>query len=357
MEDIFMEKTIEQEKRIRALKTVHRIWTVLCFLFAVLAILLLIGAVVTLIMAGGAEENETLLYILTGSFAGGAVAFSAAAVGSGQLARRASARELDFRERCDSENSFFVGDGTLATFEEGFLRIHSELRDGKEEIRVPYADMRFFSVCTRKRPREKGSWTVALEIPARYLTKTGRDAADGRPALVQTDGKERLYACLEAFGLELLGEKPPRGEKPASGKFTRTLRCSLPNAGRRRQSLMFIGLGGVFIVAGVLVAVFLNLSVGVVLAMVGVVALGRSVLSFLRAKATLAVYREGVYWQDSTRTDSVFLKWEEIQLVRSTEREGTPCLEIVCAYGAYHFPNPAGVYEYIKEHFPEKCRE
>lgn len=352
-----MEKPIDREKQKSALKRACRVLAVASFVAALLAILLLVGAVITLIMAGRTDADEALLYILCGSFVGGACLSAAAAVFAGTRGRRANERELDFRELCDGENSFFVGDGTLATFEEGSLRIHAEVDTGKEDIRVPYGEMRFFSVCSRTRPRERGKWSVALEIPARYLTKTGRDAEDGKPALVETNGKERLYACLEAHNLELLGEKPPRGdEKPKNKKFTRTVKCNLPNVQKRRQTFLFMGFGAVVLAAGVLIAVFFDLSIGLVLGAVGLFVLARTVVSFLRAKATLALYEEGIFWQDSTRTESMFLKWGEIESVRRAERDGAPCLELVCAYGSYHFPAPAGFYEYIGERFPDKCK-
>ena len=114
---------------------------------AILALLLVIGAVVCLVMLGLGDQN----FYLLGFLALGGMLGAAALGGVGYALFRAFVRaedeERDLLERADSEESFTVGEGTLATFTEDALVLHGQDREKRERrIRVPYKEMRFFSV-------------------------------------------------------------------------------------------------------------------------------------------------------------------------------------------------------------------
>ena len=113
---------------------------VLVYACAFLAIGCLIGIIVAVMILnfGKSANRETLSYILLGSFAGGAAIFGLAAFFLSKALTAAAARELDFRERCDGEESFFVGEGTLMTFEAEGVRLHDERGSKHEPVRVPY---------------------------------------------------------------------------------------------------------------------------------------------------------------------------------------------------------------------------
>lgn len=350
-------KDAETEKRKAAYRRKSVFLRAATIALGALAIGCLIGLIVVVIMLNLKKDGLITLYILTGSFTGGALLLACAALGVSRLMERAHLRELDFRERCDSQDSFFVGEGTLATFGESGIVIHDETDGKKEKIDVPYAEMRFFSVCTRKSPREDGKWSVVLEIPLKYLAKEGKAKKNDPPALVETDGKERLYLCLEKYGRELLGEAPPRGEqKRAKGKtFKPVKKFYLPNRAKRKRALAVAALGGALLVAGVLVAVFWQITLGAVLGAVGVLIGGKALFSFLRAKAVFAVYREGIYYSDSAGSERRFLKGEEIGRFSEEEKDGIPLLKACCLYGDYTFPMAKGAREALEEVFPEKC--
>lgn len=347
-----------REKHKAALKRTRIFLNTVMFFCAAVAIASLIAMLVVVIMLSVGErsdEKDGLLTVLACSFASGAALFALLSYLFGRLVQRALYNELDFRERCDGENSFFVGEGTIATFLQSALLIHDELGKKREEIRVPYAEIRLFSVCTRRRPREKGEWSVVIEIPVKYLAKEGKAGKNDPPALVQTDGKERLYACIEKSGLRLLGERPPRGAKREDKKFSRVKQYGLPDAQKRKRALMLSALGVAVIVAGALVGIFFNISLGAVLGVFGIFVAARALFAYVRAKATLAFYKEGMFWRESGRTESSFLKWEEIERVSLTQKDGMPLLKVHCIYGDYHFPAAGGAYGFLEENFPEKC--
>lgn len=316
---------------------------------AVLAILLALGVFITVIVFEFKAPAGNLPYILVGAFAGGAILLALSAFGMNALARRHRLCELDFRERCDGEESFFVGDGTLATFGEHGIVIHGET-PGREEIRVPYSEMRFFSVCTRRAPRERGEWSVVFEIPARYLAKPGQAKPGDPPALVQTDAKDRLGATLARHGLTCIGEV--RTEK--TGKFPVVRKFYLPNREKRKRAFLTLCLSFALCVGGVFAGVFWQITAGALLGALGVVLAGRSLFAYVRAKGLLGYCEEGLYWRDIGRADSVFLKWEEIESVALEPNNGAAVYRVQCAYGAYHFPAVAGSYEFLKERQPEK---
>ena len=349
--------TMEQlKKRGRALKAQRIITNIGCFVFALLAVLLMIGVVVLVLVLEikeRSEETRRLLYILTGCFGGGAVFFALQAFMLGKISQTAYERERDVLERCDGENSFFVGESTLATFSESGVRLHS--RERKEVVVVPKSELRFFSVCTRHRARENGERSVAIEIPARYLAKKPEVGAP--PVLVQADGKERLYQCLERFGMPLLGEAPLRGNPPSKKKYTKRKAFSIPDAQRRKRALLLLILGAVLVAGGLALAFTLMPSTGAVVAVLGALIGGRATFSFLRAKRTLAVYDEGLLWREENVFDSVFLKWEEIERLQTEIKNGVTFLKVDCAYGSYHFMDPKGAFEYIAAFKPEKCLE
>ena len=331
-------------KKRKSLTASRKALSTCCFVCALLAILLLVGTLVTLFMAElgeHAKETETLLYILSGSFLGGAVLMAGLAVLLSKVAQNALMRELDFIERCDSENSFFVGEGTLATFGNGAVLLHNE--KGGKTVKVPYEEMRFFSVCSRHLPKEKGEWSVVLEIPARYLSTSNGESG---VALVQTDAKERLYECLKREGLTLIGDLP--AQNPEKVKFQRLHKYTRPDKQKRNRALIFIGIGAVVCVAGVVAAFLWEVTLGSVLCVIGAFLLGRAIYSFIKAKSSLEIYKEGLFWNEhGVRAESIFLKWGEIESVETEYAQGVPVLTVRCAYGAYHFPAFEGAEEQI----------
>ena len=347
----------ERAKKRRALARRGKTVNAFTLVFAALAVLTLIGAAIVLVVTEFQSGAARLCEILAGSFAGGAILFAGVAVFCGSFGKRYLAEELDFRERCDGEESFFVGEGTLATFCEKGLLIHSE--DGKgEEITVPYADIRFFSVCTRRAPKEKGTWDVVFEIPAKYLVKKGKFQPNDPPALVQAEAKARLYETIRAHGLELTGSLPPeKAEKKGTEKkkFALLRKFIFPKKKARNAAAIMMVVGGLLAAGGIPVAIWLNASIGSVISVLGAVSLGRAILSYRAAKSVLAFYREGVFWGESNREESMFIKWEDVERVETSEQNGFPLLDFVCFYGPYHFPNPDGAYEFLRENFPEKC--
>ena len=348
-----------RQRKARSLKRLAKAYNVCLLTLAIVAVACLIGVLVVVIMLemGDPTPAQTqLYYILTGSFAGGAVLFAAGSLLFGKLSQEATLTQLDFVERCNGEACFFVGDGTLAEFSDDALLIRSETDTAKQKIRVPYKDIKFHSVCTRTKPQEKGKWSVVMEMPARYVMKRG----DSPRALIETDGKERLYRTIEERGLTLLGEQPPRGnERRENKKFEPRARFLLPDEQRRRRSLIFAGVGVVLIVAGALIAVFWKefLLIGIILGVFGLFWSIRSLFAFAKAKGALSFYEEGIYWQESGRaeTDRFFLKWSELVRVKLETVEGKHYLAAECAYGSYHIPEVAGAYDYLKEFRPELC--
>ena len=335
------------------------------FAFVILLILCLVGSLVCLVLTEIGERNEntkTLLYILSGSFLGGTLLFGFVAVCFSKLLQSLRQTELDYRERCDGENSFFVGEGTLATFEEDSLYLHEEDGAGKTVI-IPYSELRFFSVCTRHAPRAKGEWSVVIEIPVKFLSKETPEDGE-RPIYVQTDAKDRLYRCLEEKGLTLLGENRDarKGNKAEVKKFKRLKRFKFQGKNNgRKNTLMLLGLGVVLVGAGFGIA-FWHMTVGTVIGVCGAIIVGRAFISFLGKQSALSVYEEGLYWKEGTGdfhagTRGVFLKWEEIRSVKPVKQKGTDLLQVTCDYGSYYFLNKEGAFEYLRQLRPETCAE
>ncbi len=328
---------------------------VLTYSAGILALACMIGIVVAVLMLNfgtSSERRDLILYILAGAFAGGTVLFALCTVLFSKYMNAAAARELDFRERLDGEESFFVGEGTLLTFGEKGVTLHSE--DGKREtVFVPYEETRYISICTRRSPKEKGNWCVAIEMPVKYLSKKRDAAGDGEKVLVQADAKDRLYEALKKHGLELLGEE--RNDGKQTKKFTRVKKFSLPNRRKRRNALIMIVVGAVVAVASVFVGIYWSPSVGALAGAVGCVLLFRGILNYVRAKAVFGVYEEGIFWRESNGAERLFLKWDDIEEVSIGEQKGYPVLIFRCSYGRYAIPAVEGAYESIKELKKEKC--
>lgn len=337
----------------------RRVCGIFGWIFGILAFSGMIGGAVLLVILGvGAqgEDRDFLFAAISAGLIGGAIAFGGAAFALFSASSRAEKGEKDCAERLDSEDSFFVGDGTLATFTADSLRLHAEApQKGSKVIRVPYSEMRFFSVCTRRAPKEKGEWSVVFEIPVKYLAKQGKADKGEAPALIQTDGKERLYTCLEKFGLELLGEAPPRGETVKAEKFALRKKFVIPDKRKRKTAAIIAAIGLVAAVAGVVIGVKISSAVGSVLAVFGLFFAGKFTYNFFRAKSSLSVYREGLFWCEENRAESVFLKWEEIVKISAEQKDGLDFVRTECVYGAFRFPDAGGASEYIKEIYPEKC--
>ena len=327
---------------------------ILTYSAAVLAVLCLIGIVVSVLMLNFGKESEarnTLLYILSGSFAGGAALMALSTYLLSKLMNAAALKELDYRERLDGEESFFVGEGTLLTFGDKGLSLHGEVEGNTPPVFVPYTDTRFISICTRRRAQEKGSWCVAIEIPVRYLSKKNEGNKENEKVLVQADAKERLYKALEKHNLTLLGEARTEGNK----KFSLVKKFYLPNRKKRQRALIALIVGAVAVGGCVPLGLFVSAPIAALVGAVGLVVLLRGTLAFIKAKAVFGVYQEGIFWRESSGKESLFLKWEDIDKVSFGEKDGYPVITFRCSYGNYAIPAVAGAYESIEELKKEKC--
>lgn len=320
-----------------------------CWASGVLMALCMAGVIVCAVLLAFRMEIDRLLFPLIGGFFGGSVLFALAAVLLEKLTVSLRKRELDARERLVSDDSFFIGDGVLAVFGEKGLVIRSE-KDGTG-TEAPYGELRFFSICSRSRPREKGEWNVGIEIPVVYLSKDGKGKSEP-PVLVAAEMKERLLQCLEKHGLTLLGEK--YDPAPAKKKFTRRSALVLPDRIKRRTALWTLAAGGLFVVGGVIAAFLWNVSVGAVIAVFGAFFAGRAVFSYRRARSVLAFYEEGIYWEDAEKARNLFVKWEEIERIVPAEELGERFLRLECAYGVYPVADVPGAVEYLEANMPEK---
>lgn len=335
---------MDQTKKYRNLR---KFWAAAGWVFVALFVLSMLGLIVCIVMLGLGYGDPVLLGELSGGALFGFALFGLFTYLAVKESAKCGDMELDALEREDGEDSFFIGEGTLATFEKERLRIHGAA--GKQEIAVPYREMRFFSVCSRKKPAEKGSWSVVLEMPSRYFQRD--KSKEAPPVLVQADGKERLYRCLEAHGLKLLGEAR---KEPQKKRFERLYKTDLPDRAKRKRALILWIAGGVLIAAGVGL-MFWRTEVGAIVGAVGLYAFGRAAVSFVRAKKTFSFYAEGVLYREPGGADDVFLKWEEIESVSRFEQEGKEYLRLRCPYGAYDFPMFEGAYDRIAAQFPDKC--
>lgn len=351
------QEDVARKKKARSLRALRKFTGGAMFVLAILAIACLIGVLVVVILTQTGERDparDTLLYILTGAFAGGAVVLALAAFGTGVLTQRVQEAELDYLERLCGKDCFYVGDGTVAQFGGSELFIRSESEQYKKaRIRIPYREVICHSVCTRKAPREKGKWSVVLEVPAHYVQKRG-----GAPkAFIETDGKERLYRILEERGLRLQGEQPPRGAKQEDTRFPLTAKLLLPDEKKRRRNLIYIVLSAVLMAAGALVAVFWQEAtlVGAIVCVLGGVFLARSIAGFVRAKGMLGLGEAGLYWRESgdAVADKLFLKWEVVCSVGYETAGEKRYLAVVCPFGTYHLPDIEGAYEWIAQMHPE----
>lgn len=322
-----------------------KVWSAVGFTLIGIALLAMAGMIITLVMFGLWEEKLMLLGILSAGFLGVAASFGIFGFLAIQRSVFFRERELDALERADSEDSFFVGDGVLATFAEKQLFIRGSVE--RHEIGIPYEKVRVFSLCSRRKPREKGQWSVLIEVPAEYVSKKAKNEP---PVLIQTDGKERLYRSLQKRGLTLLGEQPKAQRTDRRYSYVKSF--SLPDPAKRKRALLFLLLGAAITAAGVGVC-FALLPLGAAAIAVGLYVLGRSALSYTRSKRTLAFFKEGLYLKEPNTQENLFLKWEEISAFSASEDKGV--IRAECLYGGYDLPGPAGAYDYIRETFPEKC--
>ena len=343
------------EKGKAALHRTRVFVTVLTYAAAILAIACLIGIIVSILMLNfgvRSERKDLILYILTGAFAGGAALMALCTFLLSRLMNVVSEKEFDYRERLDGEESFFVGEGTLLTFGDEGLTLHGEVEGKSEPVFIPYRETRYISICTRRRPREKGSWCVAIEIPVKYLSKREENNT-GEKVLVQADAKDRLYAALQKHGLTLLGEE--RRADAEDKKFVPVQKFSLPNRKKRKRALITLAFGAVLAGGSVPLGIYVSATIGALVGAVGLVFLLRAIFSYLRAKAVFGIYEEGIFWRESSGTESLFLKWEDIEKVTVGEKNGYPVLTFHCDYGRYAVPAVKGAYECIKRLKEEKC--
>lgn len=336
-------------------KRARKIVGALSWISIVLAIFSLIGIIVCLVMLGFRDEPETLLYILALSMFGGVLLFG----GLGFLLYRAGEkllkRERDALERYHSDDSFLVGDGTLATLHRDKIVIQraGAPKKGDKPISIPLSKVRAFSLCSRRSAREKGEWSVVFEVPARDLAKDRSKVEEDEKFYIQTDAKPRLYESLTRNNIPLTGER--QEDSTQKKKFTRVFRAVKPDSVKRKNALIVAAVGGVALVGGIVIAFLLSATVGSIVSVFGVYFGGRAAVKYFKSKSCFSVYHEGIFWQEQNAVNNLFLKWEEIEEITLKE-ENIPVIYVKCVCGAYHLPALDGVYDEMKRLHGEKCK-
>ena len=345
-------KSVRNKKRAaRALTWVSAAVIIACM------VLLIIG--LTLMGVGnGSAERDNLFLVLGVCCLGVLLIAALASVGFYRLSEKYEAQETDLKERACSENSFFAGEELLVTFGAEGVRFHAapnaSEKIAKTDIRVPYRDMKVYSVITRRSARAKGESIVLLEIPSRCFTKKQNKVADEEPALIRLDGKDRLFRTMQECGVEVLGL---RHEKQEKQKLTPLFTVSVPEKQKRDRAIMGTVGGAVVIAAGVALAFLVNSAVGIAVACLGAMFAGRSVYAAVTAKNSFIVYREGFFWKDVNRYERMFLFSDEVGGIARKEHEGKVFVEFDCVYASYYFPDVDNLYERLKEYFPERFKE
>ena len=344
-------------KKVRRKKKAARVLT---WVSAAVILACMAGLLIGLVMMGTGGDSawrDSLFLILCGGCLAGLLLAALASVGLYRLSEKYEAQESDLRELAVSERSFFAGDKLLATFDEQGVRFHAEEgneRYAKTDIRVPYAEMKVYSVVTRRSPKAKGEAIVLLEIPSRFFAAKKEKQNESQPALIRLDGKERLMATLDRFGVERFGLR--HGEEPTC-PFKAAFCVSVPEKQKRDRAVMGVA-GGVFaIVAGVVLAFLVNSSAGIAIACLGVMFAVHSTYAAATAKNVFAVSETGFYWKDVNRYDRMFLYADEVGKIRTAEQEGRTFVEFDCLYASYYFPDVGGLYERLCGMFPDKCEE
>ncbi len=310
-----------------------------------------LGFIVTIFMIGMDKGDQQLVMILCLSFFVAGCVLGISGLLFFRRADRLAGEELDLLEQEDSPYSFFVGEGTLATFEDEQLRIHGR-EASKKDIVVPYYDLKFYSICSRRAPKEKGNFSVVIEIPSKYFNNNA--ARDLPCVLIQTDGKDRLYDRLKELNLTLIGEQYTKEQ--GSGTFTQEEKFTFWHPVRVKKSTILMGIGLLVLIGGILAMIFWknNRAPGSILIVLGAYCGIRGCIALFRAKASLGLYREGIYYRDPEGVNSVFLKWEEFSSARVSEKDGKKFLTCTCPYGDYDLPYFEGAYESILKKHPEK---
>ncbi len=330
----------------------QRVCYLFSWVFIALCIACVIGLIVCIVLFGLKKDaNNYLLLAITLGASAGTAAFALAGVGLSKLSLIYAARLRDVKERSVSEESFFAGENTLATFQKEGLLLHSTEKE-KTKVFVPFNELRVFSVCTRARAREKGEWSIVLEIPMRFLAKDKKAQKELPPALIELEHKPRLLAVLNKFHVSVSGEERREGEKQP---FTLVKKFSRPVAKKRKRALILAALGAILFGGGIALSFTLSVPFGAILITFGFFIAARGCASFLFEKTKVAVFREGIYWnkKEGAPARGTFLKWSEVRRIYVREEKEERVLALDCDYGAYDCPLLAGVMECVTQTVPE----
>jgi len=322
--------------------------------FLALLVLSLIGLIVCVIM--GEIKNQDIFWFISFGCIGGILLFIGATLLCFKAAEKYRRIETDARERADSEDSYYIGEEYLATFTAAGLNIHGEKKEKKKplQIKIPYAEVRIFTVTVRRSPKAKGEEKVLLEIPSRFVKKGGSEGPKEK-TLIELEAKERLFATLKKFSLDVIegSRKDPasRGEKKLSVKLKRGL--------GERSGIVNIVFGAALFAAGVLVSIFAKdvALLGYMLAVFGVVVTARGIFNTVAGNGALVVYEGGVYWKEKNRFERSYIPFDDIVTISRLSRESMSFVAFTCAFGTYHYPDLNGLYEGLKQLVPEKIEK
>lgn len=341
--------------QIEKVKAKAKTAVVFSWIFIGLIIAGLVGLVASVIIAELNTANQALSRICW-IVALASLALCFAAIGLTMLCFRLGQKyrgeEADLRELAHSAHSYFIGEHLLATFGEGAMTVHAEQGQEVKYVRtkIPYSEIKVFSVTVRRSAKAKGERNILIEIPSRYLKNATEPTS--KTTLLTLVEKPRFYETAQAFSLPV----QETDDKSPLRSLKKLYKVTLRDSADSKSKTVSLIVGIAMVIAGIAVAFFGGSSapLGVVLACFGVFIAVRAIIALARGNGSLVISEDGVLWQEKNVFENSYLRWTEIERIKRIKYEGQAFVSFVCAYGAYYYPDVDGLYDYLKENFAEK---
>lgn len=269
-----------------------------------------------------------------------------------------------------SSDYCFRGEDYSFAFEKDGVKCTTE-KDGEERF-YSYGEVRFYRAVSRKRASNGGKVRLYFTVPVPSLTSYNRYRfKEGERNYFthefRSKEEERAKRAIEEFSI-------PVDERVYGVSAIKKLHKTFREDGGLAHNLVAISVfvAVALIIGGLimyLINYFLHTDTDTLAAVFGIFCLPFLAVVAVKSQelgSKVKIYDKGVYLKIRSKSgyggttspfaiESAFFTWEEVESVQRVQSQVQYIVQFRLGYCVFSVPDFGGLYDYIKEHFPEKC--
>ena len=246
-------------------------------------------------------------------------------------------------------------------------------KDEDEEITIPYSDVKFSRVLSRKRADDIGNEKLYLTAPFPRSGTYNRFCFKEKGETYHThefssEEKAKMERAITAFAVPVVDKRKSTGIAKAPMKVFRE------DGGFAHKIVVSSAMVLLALVVGAALMFLLNYffktdteTLAIVFGVFCVPCLAAVIIKSQELGSKVKVYEKGVYLKIRSKSgyggtaspfaiETAYFNWDEVECVERVQSQVQYRVVFRLGHCVYSVPDFNGLYDYIFEHFPEMCK-